>query len=87
MKKICPKCGEKKTLTAHHIVPLRVFKKSKATIGLCKTCHRELEVEIFLAEKRLLLIYSYETPEEAIDILGKHTGIYINVLDKFLGKE
>jgi 5-methylcytosine-specific restriction endonuclease McrA len=44
---LCPKCGETKRLTRHHIFPKRHFGAGhKFLFLLCRECHNELELDI-----------------------------------------
>ena len=40
---LCPKCLRLKPLTKHHVHPKRHFKRSKAILHLCRSCHDHLE--------------------------------------------
>ena len=43
---ICPKCGEMKKLTKHHVLPKRHFgngKKNPERLLICRECHDDLE--------------------------------------------
>lgn len=43
---LCPKCGEDKPLTEHHVFPRRHFTRRsyrKVKIRLCRQCHNALE--------------------------------------------
>jgi len=42
----CEKCGAKKNLTKHHILPRRHFGVFGQKIDLCRRCHDELELRI-----------------------------------------
>lgn len=41
----CPKCGEEKPMTRHHVYPKRFFgtRYSNSLYLLCRECHNELE--------------------------------------------
>lgn len=43
---VCPNCFKKKRLTAHHILPVRYFRRSDLKLYICRECHDELEVII-----------------------------------------
>ena len=45
-KIVCPKCGERKPRTRHHVYPQRFYGRGKnntLTIDLCQSCHTLLE--------------------------------------------
>lgn len=50
---ICPKCGELKYLTRHHIFPKRFYFKQKhpPIIHICRFCHNEIERLIPVEQK------------------------------------
>lgn len=45
---ICPKCGEKRVATRHHVFPRRFFgkKNNHEVVHLCRACHNRLELLI-----------------------------------------
>lgn len=53
LKAICEKCGEKKALTIHHLIPLslKIVVRPFNCITLCRDCHKETEKRVQL--KRL----------------------------------
>lgn len=44
----CPKCGEWRIMTRHHLWPRRVYgrENNSRVVILCQECHRELERRI-----------------------------------------
>lgn len=44
----CPKCGERKLATRHHLWPKRHYgtERNSRVVILCKECHRKLEMRI-----------------------------------------
>jgi len=50
-EKRCPKCHQKRYLTKHHILPIRMFGKNDQVIYLCRRCHDAIERFIPLSKK------------------------------------
>lgn len=48
----CPKCGNDRKMTHHHILPKCHYRGSKQTIELCRECHDEIETIILSLEGR-----------------------------------
>ena len=45
----CPKCGDEKSLSRHHILPKRWFKCNEICL-ICRSCHNDLEFVIMTQE-------------------------------------
>lgn len=59
MKQMCWKCGNKKHLTMHHVIPKALEPNVNLKIPLCKDCHKELhfggkEVRVVKRENKIL---------------------------------
>lgn len=39
---LCPKCGEVRKRSGHHMFPRKFFPNSTTLLYLCKPCHRQL---------------------------------------------
>ena len=73
MDAICPKCGERKALTKHHVYPKRykAFSRRKVYVWLCRDCHDELEILI-------------NGIESVMPKLPMHEYTYKQIVNKFL---
>lgn len=45
-KERCPKCGNMRKMTIHHVLPKRFFHGDGQKFKLCRVCHDELETHI-----------------------------------------
>jgi len=50
----CPKCGKRRNLTRHHIVPVKLETGNEASIEICRECHDHIEVTIRYLEYEVL---------------------------------
>ena len=52
--KKCPKCGELRKMTGHHLMPIRHFgrKGNRHILLLCRRCHNDLENILLRREQR-----------------------------------
>jgi hypothetical protein len=48
----CGKCGNKKNLTLHHVLPRRWFRDCQIHVTLCRECHNKVEIIIHRLEKK-----------------------------------
>ena len=63
---ICSKCGKKKSLTKHHVLPQRHYHGTGKVILLCRKCHNNMEKFIQYRERLVALEY-YEIYEQFIN--------------------